>query len=50
MQAWMDFFVLTFRNCINYLDAVSIFGVSVLEFIVATFIMGVILRAILYRA
>lgn len=50
MQDWVAFFLSTWEMSINWLEQMTIFGVSLIEFIIATFVLGVILRALLYKA
>lgn len=50
MADWVSFFVALWQNAVNYLATCEIFGVPLIGFIVAVFIMGVILRALLVKA
>lgn len=50
MADWVAFFIALWQNCVSFLTECQIFGVPLIGFIVAVFIMGVILRALLVKA
>ena len=50
MSDWLSWFISLITICVDWLSSVSIFGVSVLSFLIGLVIMGVILRALLYKA
>lgn len=50
MSDWLSWFISLISVSVDWLSSVSIFGVSVLSFLVSLVIMGVVLRALLYKA
>lgn len=50
MQEWMNFFINVFRLCVQWLTTVKIFDVPVLAVLAGICVMGVLLRALLYKA
>lgn len=50
MSDWVAFFIALWQNAVNFLTTCEIFGVPLIGFMVAVFIMGVILRALLVKA
>lgn len=50
MQEWMNFFISGFQSIISMLEDWQLFNVSVISILVACSILGVILRALVYKA
>lgn len=50
MGEWLAWFYACIQTCIQWLTQMTILGIPVIAFIVAVFIMGVILDALLYKA
>lgn len=50
MNDWLAWFISLIRTAINWMSQIYIFDVSVIAILVAIFIMGVTLRALLYKA
>lgn len=50
MNDWLAWFISLFRTAINWMSQMYIFDVSVIAILVAIFVMGVTLRALLYKA
>lgn len=50
MQEWFNWFVSIGATTIQWLETMQIFGVPLISFIICIFVMGVILRAALYKA
>lgn len=49
MQEWFAFIITVGTEAISWLGAMQIFGVPVAGFIVGCFLLGVLLRALLYK-
>lgn len=50
MYDWLNWFISLIATAIHWMQSMQIFGVSLISFIIGTFIMGVILRALLVKA
>lgn len=50
MQEWMAWFISLIQTCINWLTQMKLFDVPLMSILVGLFIMGVVLRALLYKA
>lgn len=50
MQDWLNWFISLVSTSVDWLSQMQIFGVSVLSFLIGLVIMGVVLRALLYKA
>ena len=50
MTEWFNWFVSCITTAVQWLETVQVFGVPVIAFIVSVFVMGVVLRAALYKA
>lgn len=50
MTIWLSWFIALWRTSVTWLTQHEILGVPLIAFIIAIFIMGVTLRALLYKA
>lgn len=50
MNDWLTWFISLIRTAVNWMSQMYIFDVSLIAIIVAIFLMGVTLRALLYKA
>lgn len=50
LQEWMTFFINLFRMCVRWLSQMTIFNVPLIAVLVGIVCLGVLLRALLYKA
>lgn len=50
MNEWLSWFISLIRTAVNWMAQMYIFDVPLIAFIVAVFLMGVTLRALVYKA
>lgn len=50
MNDWLAWFISLIRTAVNWMSQMYIFDVPLIAFIVAVFLMGVTLRALVYKA
>lgn len=50
MNDWIVWFIALWRNVVVWMTNSQIFGIPLIAFIIAVFLMGVTLRALLYKA
>lgn len=50
MGEWLSWFVSLISLSVDWLSSAEILGVSLLSFLVSLVLMGVVLRAVLYKA
>ena len=50
MNDWLAWFISLIRTSVNWMAQMYIFDVPLIAFIVAVFLMGVTLRALVYKA
>lgn len=49
MAEWITWFIALFQTCVQWLSSMQIMGVSVLWIMIAAFIMGVLVRALIFK-
>lgn len=49
MAEWIAFFVSLFETCVQWLGSMEILGAPVLGILAAIFLLGVLLRALIYK-
>lgn len=49
MAEWIQFFISVFIQCVDYLLSCQIMGVGVLWILGAVFLMGVLIRALIFK-
>lgn len=50
VSSWLNWFLSLIVTAVDWLGTIDVLGISVLYFLIAIFIMGVVIRAVLYRA